>query len=81
MTYEVVAKRWEHGWELHIDGVGVTQCEAIKDAEAMVRDYLDLEGLNRDAPIRFHYQIDDELDSEIVEIRQAVEQVARHPIR
>ncbi len=25
MAYTVNAKRWEHGWELHIDGIGVTQ--------------------------------------------------------
>lgn len=24
-TYNEHAKRWKHGWELHIDGVGVTQ--------------------------------------------------------
>jgi hypothetical protein len=24
-TYIVRAKRWKHGWELRIDGVGVTQ--------------------------------------------------------
>jgi hypothetical protein len=24
-TYNVTAKWWKHGWELHIDGVGVTQ--------------------------------------------------------
>lgn len=40
MAYHVAAKRWEHGWELHIDGVGVTQSRLLGDAEAMVRDYL-----------------------------------------
>lgn len=40
MTYTVTAKRWEHGWELHIDGNGVTQSRLLSDAEAMVRDYL-----------------------------------------
>jgi len=38
--YNVTAKRWEHGWELHIDGIGVTQSRLLSDAEAMVRDYL-----------------------------------------
>jgi hypothetical protein len=37
-TYEVCAKRWKHGWELHIDGVGVTQSKGLKDAEMMARD-------------------------------------------
>jgi hypothetical protein len=40
MAYTVTAKRWEHGWELHIDGIGVTQSRLLSDAEAMVRDYL-----------------------------------------
>jgi DNA-directed RNA polymerase specialized sigma24 family protein len=40
MAYTVAAKRWEHGWELHIDGIGVTQSRLLSDAEAMVRDYL-----------------------------------------
>lgn len=41
MRYEVHAKRWAHGWELHIDGVGVTQSRTLDDAEAMVRDYVE----------------------------------------
>jgi hypothetical protein len=40
MAYNVIAKRWEQGWELHIDGIGVTQSRLLSDAEAMVRDYL-----------------------------------------
>lgn len=43
-TYQVTAKRWERGWELHIESVGVTQSRTVKDAEAMIRDYLHLEG-------------------------------------
>jgi len=37
-TYQVRAKRWEHGWELHIEGVGVTQSRTLWDAEEMARD-------------------------------------------
>jgi len=40
MAYTVSAKRWEHGWELNVDGIGVTQSRLLSDAEAMVRDYL-----------------------------------------
>jgi len=39
-TYNVTAKRWKHGWELHIDGVGVTQSRTLDTAEQMVRDYI-----------------------------------------
>lgn len=40
-TYRVRAKRWKHGWELHIDGVGVTQSRNLDGAEQMVRDYIE----------------------------------------
>jgi hypothetical protein len=39
-TYQVRAKRWEHGWELHIAGVGVTQSRTLWDAEEMARDLI-----------------------------------------
>lgn len=39
-TYEVRAKRWEHGWELHISGVGVTQSRSLWDADMMARDLI-----------------------------------------
>jgi DNA-directed RNA polymerase specialized sigma subunit len=40
-TYIVRAKRWAHGWELHVDGVGVTQSRNLEGAEQMVRDYIE----------------------------------------
>lgn len=40
--YQVRAKRWKHGWELHIDGLGVTQSRTLRDADAMVRDFVSL---------------------------------------
>jgi hypothetical protein len=40
-NYVVRAKRWAHGWELHIDGVGVTQSRTLDGAEQMVRDYVE----------------------------------------
>lgn len=39
-TYKVIATRWEHGWELEIEGVGTTQSHSLVDAEEMVRSYL-----------------------------------------
>jgi hypothetical protein len=39
-TYQVRAKRWESGWELHIAGVGVTQSRTLWDAEEMARDLI-----------------------------------------
>jgi DNA-directed RNA polymerase specialized sigma subunit len=41
VTYQVRALRWAHGWELHIDGVGVTQVRSLARAEQQVRDYVE----------------------------------------
>ncbi|WP_150252572.1 sigma factor-like helix-turn-helix DNA-binding protein [Nocardiopsis deserti] len=38
-TYGVDVKRWERGWELHIDGVGVTQARRLNEVDEMARDY------------------------------------------
>jgi len=40
MSYTVKAKRWRNGWELHIEGEGVTQARSLLAAEQAVRDYL-----------------------------------------
>lgn len=40
-TYNVTARRWKRGWELHIEGVGVTQSRNLAEAESMVRDYIE----------------------------------------
>lgn len=36
----VKAVRWTGGWELHIDGEGVTQVRTLDQAVEQVRDYL-----------------------------------------
>lgn len=38
--YKVIARSWQHGWELHVLGVGVTQSHGVDDAEQMARDYI-----------------------------------------
>jgi predicted XRE-type DNA-binding protein len=40
-AYMVRAKRWEGGWELHVDGVGVTQSRTLETAETQVRDLIE----------------------------------------
>lgn len=40
-TYNVRARRWLHGWELHIDGLGVTQARNLGEAERIARDYVE----------------------------------------
>jgi hypothetical protein len=61
MTYNIRASRWAGGWELDIDGVGVTQSHALAGAERMVRDYLRLDN-HRDwqtAELQWDYAIDE----------------------
>lgn len=42
-TFTVRAQRWARGWELDIDGVGVTQSHSLANAEGMARDYIALD--------------------------------------
>jgi predicted XRE-type DNA-binding protein len=76
-TYQVTAKRWERGWELHIEGVGVTQSRTVKDAEAMIRDYLHLEGVTEPYELKVEFRAEDELDAEIRDARRAVAEAAK----
>lgn len=77
-TYRVHARRWRHGWELHINGVGVTQCRRLGEAKDMVRDYLALE--TNEAPESFTIIIEPELgnglDGELAAVRQEAQEVA-----
>jgi len=38
--YNVRAVKWEHGWELHVDDLGVTQCRTLATAVRQVRDFI-----------------------------------------
>jgi len=75
-TYQVIAKRWERGWELHIDGVGVTQSHGVSDAEEMVRHYLELEGVAEPFALSIDFRAEDDLDAEIREARRAAAEAA-----
>lgn len=39
-TYTAKAVRWTHGWEVHIDGLGVTQCRTLDHARQQACDYI-----------------------------------------
>lgn len=41
VNINVTAKRWAKGWELHIEGHGVTQSKTLTDARRQVVDYLE----------------------------------------
>ncbi len=72
-TYQVRAKRWEHGWELHIEGVGVTQSRTLWDAEDMARDLIARRDLPGDGfTVRITPEIGGGLDEETRAAREAV---------
>jgi hypothetical protein len=73
-TYQVRAKRWAHGWELHIEGAGVTQAHTLRDAERMARDYIALDtGADPDSfAVEITPEIGGELGERTAAARQAV---------
>lgn len=71
-TYTVRAKRWAHGWELDVAGVGVTQSRSLAAAERQARDYI---SLVRDfADDSFDIRLDVTVDSSV---DQVVEEAKR----
>lgn len=73
-TYNVTARHWKRGWELHIEGVGVTQSRSLADAEMTVRDYIEsLTGVDTSAyTIAITPEVGGGLDTEAYEAREAV---------
>ena len=72
-TYHVTAKPWKGGWELHIDGVGVTQVVNLSRAEQQVRDYIetDLEVDVSNAAIVIDYDLGG-IEREVAGAKKAV---------
>jgi len=73
-TYSVRARRWAYGWELHIDGAGVTQSRNLDGAEQMVRDYIEsLTGRDTsDDEVTIKPEVGDGLDEATRAAREAV---------
>lgn len=75
----VNAKRWEHGWELHVQGVGVTQSKSLHSASRIAREYISLaEGISDESAIdvEIRPQIDNALGDEVIAARKAVHELA-----
>jgi len=72
--YNVAARHWKHGWELHIDGVGVTQSRNLAEAETVVRDYVEsLTGKDAsDAEVVITPEVGGGLDEDARAAREAV---------
>ncbi len=78
-TYTVRAKRWKHGWELHIDGVGVTQSRNLDGAEQMVRDYIETltDHDTTDDSILIHPVVGGGLDEAVQAARENLDEAER----
>ena len=77
-TYTVDAKRWEHGWELHVEGLGVTQSRSLHSAARMAREYISLiEGISDESTIdvEIRPQIENALSEEVIAARKAVHEL------
>ena len=75
----VDAKRWEHGWELHVEGVGVTQSKSLHSAARIAREYISLvEGISDESTIDVEVlpKIDAALGKEVIAARKAVHELA-----
>jgi DNA-directed RNA polymerase specialized sigma subunit len=78
-TYAVDARRWEHGWELHVQGVGVTQSRSLHSASRIAREYISLaKGISDESTIEVEIRphIDDALGDEVIAARKAVHELA-----
>jgi DNA-directed RNA polymerase specialized sigma24 family protein len=74
-----MAQRWEHGWELRVDGVGVTQCGPLADAERMALDYLatELGGEPEDYSVDIYHDLGGlEMDVAVARRKMSEAQVA-----
>lgn len=73
-AYKVRAVKWREGWELHVDGEGVTQVRTLAKAERQVRDYL--ESLHdrdfSDAVVVLDVKVNERLDAMIKQARKDV---------
>lgn len=82
-TYDVVAKRWRRGWELHIAGVGVTQSRSLADAEEMVRDYIasDLDIDEGSFDVRVTPEVGNGVDQKVERTREEISAAALAQIK
>jgi len=83
LNVEVTARRWEHGWELHVsdgrESLVVLPTRRLSAAERTVRDFVvEHEGVSpRSVEVRVTVTLGAALDAEIAAVRAAVEQAER----
>lgn len=79
VTYQVLARRWPLGWELHIEGIGVTQSRTLATAEKAVRSFLAMDDIaDADtAEVVITPELDGNLASEAEAAREATRRAER----
>lgn len=64
-TYVTHANKWKTeqggGWELHVDGVGVTQVDHLAEAEAQVRDFIETVTDSSAADVQVEILVEDQV--------------------
>jgi len=64
-TYVTHANRWKtdqgEGWELYVDGVGVTQVDHLEEAEAQVRDLIETMTDSSAADVQVEILVEDQV--------------------
>lgn len=64
-TYVTHAYKWKtdhgEGWELYVDGVGVTQVDHLEEAEAQVRDLIETVTDSSAANVRVEILVEDQV--------------------
>lgn len=73
-TYTATAVPWAQGWELHVDGVGVTQVRVLAKAAQQVRDLIEtMTGVDAGAAqIQFNLNLNG-IEKEILDIKQRMQ--------
>ena len=64
-TYVTHANKWKadqgEGWELYVDGVGVTQVDHLEEAEAQVRDLIETMTDSSAADVQVEILVEDQV--------------------
>ena len=78
VTYVAKAKRWEHGWEIHVEGVGVTQVRLLEQAKSQACDLIEtmLDRRVTESEIELNFEIGP-LVEEIYEVKKLTADAAQ----
>lgn len=77
-AYQVTAKRWDRGWELHIKDLGVTQTKSLAAAQRDAADYIELLTGDTDPEITLIPALGGALERSVHTARNAVSRLAKY---